>query len=384
MHKVVVIGAGKIGSAIVKLLHRSGRYQLKVIEQNSLFLKDLPSAHSSNLSAAHSAAHHAPAIEKVELDVANHHALVQHLQGWEAVISACSFDVNAAIAHAALMAGVSYFDLTEDVETTLAIRHHAQKAVPGQIFMPQCGLAPGFIGILAADMAAQFDKLDVIKMRVGALPKYPSNKMMYNLTWSTDGLINEYCNPCDAIEAGHAMKLQALEGLEHLSLDGIEYEAFNTSGGLGTLCETLDGKVRELNYKTVRYKGHQYLMEFLIRELQLGDGSRRALLKHVFETSVPITKQDVVLTFVSVSGWRHGMLEQVTDARKIYHRDIQGEAWSSIQLTTASSACAVVDLFFDQRLPTQGFVRQEDVSLKYFLANEFGKVYAVAEPISGV
>jgi saccharopine dehydrogenase-like NADP-dependent oxidoreductase len=78
------------------------------------------------------------------------------------------------------------------------------------------------------------------------------------------------------------------------------------------------------------------------------------------------------------------MLEQVTDARKIYHRDIHGEAWSSIQLTTASSACAVVDLFFDQRLPLQGFVRQEDVSLQHFLANEFGKVYAVAEPISGV
>lgn len=369
MRRMVVIGAGKIGSAIIRLLYRSGRYHLKVIEQNSLFLKELPDT---------------PAIEKVQLDVADHVGLVHHLTGWHGVISACSFDVNTAIAKAAIEAGCSYFDLTEDVETTAAIRRLSMRAVAGQILMPQCGLAPGFIGILAANMAAQFEKLDVIKMRVGALPKYPSNKMMYNLTWSTDGLINEYCNPCDAIEAGRAVQLQALEGLEHLSLDGVEYEAFNTSGGLGTLCETLNGKVRELNYKTVRYKGHQYLMEFLIRELQLGEQSRRALLKHVLETSVPMTKQDVVLTFVSVSGWRNGMLEQVTDARKIYHRDLAGEAWSSIQLTTASSACAVVDLFFDGKLPPQGFVRQEDVKLKEFLANEFGKVYAVAEPISGV
>lgn len=369
MRRVVVVGAGKIGSAIVRLLYRSGRYHLKVIEQNELFLNDLPAS---------------PAIEKVQLDVADSQSLRQQLNGWHAVVSACSFDVNALIARAALDTGLSYFDLTEDVETTATIRAFAQHAAVGQVFMPQCGLAPGFIGILAADMAARFEKLDVIKMRVGALPKYPSNKMMYNLTWSTDGLINEYCNPCDAIESGSSVRLQALEGLEHLSLDGVEYEAFNTSGGLGTLCETLDGRVRELNYKTVRYKGHQYLMEFLIRELQLGERSRRALLKHVFETSVPMTKQDVVLTFVSVSGWRHGMLEQVTDARKIYHRDLAGEPWSSIQLTTASSACAVIDLHFDQHLPARGFVRQEDVSLRQFLGNEFGKVYAVAEPISGV
>lgn len=369
MRRVVVVGAGKIGSAIVRLLYRSGRYHLKVIEQNGFFLKELPDS---------------PAIEKVQLDVADYPALVHHLAGWHAVISACSFDVNASIASAALDAGASYFDLTEDVETTATIRRLAMRAIAGQIFMPQCGLAPGFIGILAASMAAHFDKIDVIKMRVGALPKYPSNKMMYNLTWSTDGLINEYCNPCDAIESGQHVKLQALEGLEHLSLDGVEYEAFNTSGGLGTLCETLAGRVRELNYKTVRYKGHQFLMDFLIRELQLGERSRRALLKHVFETSIPMTRQDVVLTFVSVSGWRHGMLEQITDARKIYHRDLAGEAWSSIQLTTACSACAVVDLFFEQVLPATGFVRQEDVSLKAFLANEFGKVYAVAEPISGV
>lgn len=369
MRKVVILGAGKIGSAIVRLLYRSGRYQLKIVEQNPLFLRDLPDT---------------PTLEKVQCNISSHDDLVPHLKGFHAVISACSFDINASIANAALTAGVSYFDLTEDVETTATIRGYAQYAVPGQIFMPQCGLAPGFISILAADMAARFDALDVIKMRVGALPKYPSNKMMYNLTWSTDGLINEYCNDCDAIESGRILKLQALEGLEHLSLDGVEYEAFNTSGGLGTLCETFAGRVRELNYKTVRYKGHQYLMEFLIRELQLGERSRRSLLKHVFETSVPMTKQDVVLTFVSVSGWRQGMLEQLTDARKIYHRDIAGEVWSSIQLTTASSACAVVDLFFDGRLPAQGFVRQEDVSLSQFLANDFGKIYAVAEPINGV
>ena len=79
---------------------------------------------------------------------------------------------------------------------------------------------------------------------LGALPQFPTGALKYNLTWSTDGLINEYCNSCDAIHEGRRIDVLPLEGFEHFSLDGVRYEAFNTSGGLGTLCESLDGKVR--------------------------------------------------------------------------------------------------------------------------------------------
>lgn len=364
--RVVVIGCGKIGSAIIKLLHGSGRYQLKVIEQHTPLLDAIA---------------HLPDVVTESFAVQDEARLRSALTGWGAVVSACSYDVNPLIARACGAAGCSYFDLTEDVETTRSIRAVAEKARDGQIFMPQCGLAPGFIGILAWDLTRHFDKLDAVKMRVGALPKYPTNRMMYNLTWSTDGLINEYCNLCEAIQDHRRIDLVALEGLEQISLDGVVYEAFNTSGGLGTLCETLQGLVRELNYKTVRYRGHQYLMQFLIRELLMGDLHKRPMLKSILEEAVPMTRQDVVLTFASVSGWRNGQFEQLTDARKIYHRTIDGESWSSIQLTTASSLCAVVDLHFAGKLPKRGFVRQEDVELEEFLATEFGEVYKTAEPI---
>ncbi|MFX9180922.1 saccharopine dehydrogenase C-terminal domain-containing protein, partial [Acinetobacter baumannii] len=95
----------------------------------------------------------------------------------------------------------------------------------------------------------------------GALPLYPTNGLKYNLTWSTDGLINEYCNPCEAIVDGQMREVLPLEGLEHFSLDGLDYEAFNTSGGLGTLCETLEGRVDSLDYKTVRYPGHREIVK---------------------------------------------------------------------------------------------------------------------------
>jgi saccharopine dehydrogenase-like NADP-dependent oxidoreductase len=153
-------------------------------------------------------------------------------------------------------------------------------------------------------------------MRVGALPTFPNNALKYNLTWSTDGLINEYCNPCEAIVDGQLRETAALEEIEHFSLDGIDYEAFNTSGGLGTLCESLEGKVQNLNYKTVRYPGHRDIVKMLIRDLELGKIERRPILKDVLETSIPMTKQDVVLVFVSVVGMRAGRLEQESYAKK--------------------------------------------------------------------
>jgi saccharopine dehydrogenase-like NADP-dependent oxidoreductase len=210
-------------------------------------------------------------------------------------------------------------------------------------------------------------------MRVGALPQYPTNGLNYNLTWSTDGLINEYCNPCDAIVGGSRREVLALEGLEHFSIDGVRYEAFNTSGGLGTLCDTLDGKVQSLDYKTVRYLGHRDLSSFLIHGLRLGE--RRELLKDILERAVPVTFQDVVVVFCTTSGYQKGQFVQVSDARKVYNQTIDGENWSAIQITTAAGVCAMIDLHANGRLRKRGFLRQEEVDLETFLANRFGRLY---------
>jgi Saccharopine dehydrogenase C-terminal domain len=120
-----------------------------------------------------------------------------------------------------------------------------------------------------------------LKMRVGALPQYPSNALNYNLTWSTDGVINEYCEPCEAIVNGELREVPPLEAREEFALDGVTYEAFNTSGGLGSLCETLKGKVDNLNYKTIRYPGHAAIMKALLQDLRLRE--RRYILKDILE-----------------------------------------------------------------------------------------------------
>ena len=363
MYRVLLLGAGKIGSAIAQFLSSTGDYDVLVGDSDESSLRRLED--SADVRTLH-------------LSAADPAALRNALTGRQAVVSALSFALNPGVAQAALEAGASYFDLTEDRETSTAIRRIAEQTAPEQIFMPQCGLAPGFVSIAAHHLTQQFERLDDVQMRVGALPQFPTNEMKYNLTWSTDGLINEYGNPCEAVHDGRLLEVLPLEGLEHFSLDGIDYEAFNTSGGVGTLAETLAGKVRSLDYKTIRYRGHRDLIAFLMNELRLND--RRALLKDVLENAVPITLQDVVLIFCTVTGWKDGQLIQVTDARKIYHGVCFGEQWSAIQITTAGALCAVLDLYATGRLPQSGFVRQEQVNFDEFLANRFGKCYACTAP----
>ena len=358
MTNVLLLGAGTIGRMIATLLLQSGDYVVRIADSDAETLRRL---------------HARFGVETVVLDAANEAELMSAMTGVTAVISALTFSLNTTVARVALAAGVSYFDLTEDVATTAAVRELAANARIGQIFMPQCGLAPGFVGIAANHLAKKFEKLDSLLLRVGALPEFPTNSLKYNLTWSTDGLINEYCNPCDVIHQGKRQDCWPLEGLEHLSIDGVEYEAFSTSGGLGTLCETFDGHLREMNYKTVRYIGHRDRMLFLLDELRLRE--RRELLKEILENALPRTLQDVVVVFCTATGQRDGQMVQLWDARKVYHQTHGDEVWSAIQITTAASICAVLDLHVNGQLPNTGFVRQEQVDFDSFLANRFGKHY---------
>ncbi|MBI1210395.1 MAG: NAD(P)H-binding protein [Alphaproteobacteria bacterium] len=354
--KLILLGGGKIGHAIASLLSATGEYQVTVADRDAESLARLPEKN----------------VRKLVLDVSDASALRGAIKGHEIVASAMPFHLTPVVASAAKDCGAHYFDLTEDVESTRTVKQLAKGA--DTAFIPQCGLAPGFISIVAQDVAKRFDSLRDVNMRVGALPVYPTNALKYNLTWSTDGLINEYCNPCEAIVDGKLREVPALEEMEHFSLDGIDYEAFNTSGGLGTLAETLEGRIENLNYKTVRYPGHRDIIKTLVRDLRLG--LRRDILKDVLETAIPITYQDVVLVFVTVSGQRHGKLTQESYAKKIYAQEINGELMSAIQITTASGICAMIDMLVAGQLPKKGFVRQEQADLKVFLANRFGKYYA--------
>jgi saccharopine dehydrogenase-like NADP-dependent oxidoreductase len=359
MKRVAIVGAGKIGGVIADLLAGSGDYEVEVFDASADNLERLVTRRP---------------VARRRMDVRSE-AFPEALKGAFAVLNAAPYHATTAVARAARKAGVHYLDLTEDVASTREVKALAEGAPCA--FIPQCGLAPGFISIVAHDLAAQFDTLEDVRLRVGALPQFPSNTLNYNITWSTDGVINEYCEPCEAIVDGRLRETQALEEREEFSLDGVTYEAFNTSGGLGTLCETLAGRVRNLNYRTIRYPGHAAIMKTLLHDLGLRD--RRELLKEILENAVPSTLQDVVVIFVTVSGRRHDALVQVSYANKVYAAPVEGVMRSGIQITTASAICAVLDMLAAGDLPQSGFVRQEQISLAAFLANRFGRNYAAPD-----
>jgi saccharopine dehydrogenase-like NADP-dependent oxidoreductase len=362
MHRVLILGAGKIGALISGLLSESGAYKV--------FLADFhgPTAHA--VVRAHGSAH----LTALALDASDKVSLEEHLAAHpvDAVISSLPYYCNVGVAEAARAAGAHYFDLTEDVEVTRAVVRIAEGA--RQAFVPQCGLAPGFISIAASELMSHFEKLRAVKLRVGALPQHPNNVLKYSLTWSTEGLINEYGNPCQAIADGRLLEVAPLEGLEEIEIDGTLYEAFNTSGGLGSLADSHGASCETMNYKTIRYPGHCAQMQFLMNDLKLNHD--RKTLKHVLENAVPQTLQDVVIVYAAVTGTQDGELREENYVNKVYPQVIAGRLWSAIQVTTAAGITSVVDLVLQHPDQYHGFVPQEKFRMPEILGNRFGRFYA--------
>ena len=366
MHRVLVLGAGKIGSLIAGLLEESGDY--------AVTLADARPGNAAEVAAAHQTISGGGGIQALDLDATRLADLEAALRSHriDAVVSSLPFYCNEGVARAARNTGAHYFDLTEDVRSATAVFDIAADAPTA--FAPQCGLAPGFISIAAAELIRHFQSIRTVKLRVGALPQHPNNVLKYSLTWSTEGLINEYGNLCRSIVNGEAQNVQPLEGLEEIEIDGTLYEAFNTSGGLGSLADSFGSGVESMDYKTMRYPGHCEQMRLLMNGLKLNQD--RGTLKRILENSVPQTLQDVVIVYAAVTGLQEGELREENYVNKVYPQVIGGRLWSAIQITTAGGICAVLDLVLRHPDRYKGFVRQEQFPLNDVLANRFGRYYS--------
>ncbi len=362
MQDILVLGAGKIGALISGLLAESGSYGVQLVDARAGAAADVAGAHGLDTIAA------------FDFDASDQATLTKHVREHKptAIVSGLPYYCNVPVAEVARAEGLHYFDLTEDVAVTDAVRSIADGAK--QVFASQCGLAPGFISIAANELIQHFDTLKSVKLRVGALPQHPNNVLKYSLTWSTDGVINEYGNLCKAIVDGDEIDVLPLEGLEEIEIDGKLYEAFNTSGGLGSLGETYGDSVKTMNYKTIRYPGHCEQMRLLMNGLKLNHD--RDTLKRILEDSVPQTLQDVVIIYAAVTGYQDGELREENYVNKVYPEVVAGRLWSAIQITTAAGICSVIDLVLCDPGSYQGFVAQEQFRLKDVLSNRFGEYYA--------
>ena len=349
MKTILVFGMGKVGTLVGILLNK--RFAVTGFDKN------IPTESTG--------------FDCIQGDIQDQSLLGKTIPKFDAVVSCMPYNLNLSIARIAHAHGIHYFDLTEDVPTTEAIMQMSLTAKA--VMAPQCGLAPGLIGIIGANLAHRFTKLRDIELRVGALPRYPNGLLAYSFTWSPAGVINEYINDAEVIHNGTRKMVPSLDGIESINIEGRDYEAFSTSGGLGTMCQTYAGKVDTLNYKTIRYPGHAQLMRFLLYELILKD--KRELVESILTEAKPPVEDDVVLVYAVVEGWKGNALAREEYYRSFHPIDINGKKWRAISWTTAASIAAVVEMVADQKLPQQGFLKQEEIDFSTFLETQNGQLF---------
>jgi saccharopine dehydrogenase (NAD+, L-lysine-forming) len=348
--KITVLGLGKVGHLAAELLASAG-FEVTGVDSRSV---------------------QAPFPTR-QADLTDMQALRDLFAGQEAVLSCLPYHLNKAVATVAHSLGMHYFDLTEDVPTTRHIRELA-KTSKG-VMAPQCGLAPGFVGIVAADLAAQFEQVRSIKLRVGALPQNPTGLLGYAFNWSPEGVVNEYLNDCEVIEEGVLKTVSAMEWTEMIYIDGMQLEAFTTSGGLGTMCETYAGKIANLDYKTMRYPGHVALMNFFFHELLMREN--RAEAGRILTNAKPPVDEDVVYVHVAAEGQTDQGLRRHEFVRAYYPLEIAGKSRTAIAWTTSASVVAVIEMVRDGGLPATGFLKQEDIPLAPYLQTQTGRYYSI-------
>lgn len=348
--KIAVIGLGKVGRLAATLLHEGG-FEVTGVDAQSP-VGGVPFKTRTG-------------------DIADPAFVGELLGGVEAVLSCLPYHLNIALARAAHAAGIHYFDLTEDVPTTNFIIDLSKTA--RGLMAPQCGLAPGFVGIVGASLADGFDRCRSIRMRVGALPQNPTGLLGYAFNWSPEGVVNEYLNDCEVIEGGIRKLVSPMEWLETIYVEGVKLEAFTTSGGLGTMCDTLLGKVENLDYKTMRYPGHMDLMNFFFHELLMRD--KRKLAGEILTEAKPPVEDDVVYVHVAAEGTGNGRLHRKEFVRAYYPIEISGERRTAIAWTTSASVVAVIEMVRDGLLPSTGFLHQEHIPLDMFLSTPTGSLF---------
>jgi lysine 6-dehydrogenase len=357
--KILVLGAGRMGMAATHDLARSRGV-------DGVTVADVD---ESRVRAVAAAVGEGRVVGR-QLDAGDRTSVVNLMRGHDAVISCVTYKWNLSLAEAAIEAGANFCDLGGNnavVDAELALDTKARER--GIRIIPDCGLAPGMVAVLVAHGARRFERLDEVHIRVGGLPQHPKPPLDYQMVFSVEGLINEYVEKARVIRGGKIVEVESMTELE--SLDFPEpfgtLEAFQTSGGTSTLPDTFQGRVRELDYKTIRYRGH---CEKFRTMLDLGLGSSeplavdrlvlppRRLFAELLVRNLPHDEPDVVLVRVEFAGSGIG---NGGDRLRFDIIDYQDEATglSAMMRTTAFPASIVAQMMARGDVEAVGAIPQE-------------------------
>ncbi|HXF42611.1 MAG TPA: saccharopine dehydrogenase C-terminal domain-containing protein [Pyrinomonadaceae bacterium] len=373
--KILVFGAGRMGfGAAFDLLVNSPSVEKVILADSDPAVLERTFARLNSLIGPEAKNR----IERVQLDASDQNEVVRWFAEVDAVISCVNYWFNAGLARAAIIAGCNFCDLGGNntiVDEELSLDKQALEA--GINIIPDCGLAPGMVSILAVSAASEFDGLESIKIRVGGLPQDPKPPLDYQLTFAVEGLINEYIEPARIIRDGKILQVESMTEIEEVHFEGFEpLEAFQTSGGTSTLINTFAGKLHSLDYKTIRYRGHCEKFKTMI---DLGlcssnpislDGNQikpRKFFASLLERNLPADEPDVVLVRVEARGNRDGKTGQ--SRLDIVDRFDTETGLSAMMRTTAFPASIIAQQMAQGKTKRRGAVPQElAISVDEFLS----------------
>ena len=331
----LLLGAGLQGTAIAfDLLHHApGTAKLVIVDAD----QDRLTALTDRLDDRR--------VSPVCADVRDATALAPLMDTADVAISAVNYWFNATLAALAVEGRSHFLDLGGNNDIVAQeFELNDQATAQGVTVIPDCGLAPGLAGILGYWLVDGLDRAESLKLRVGGLPADPVPPMNYKVVFSVQGLINEYIEPAVVIRDGRLHTVPSLSELETLVFPEPfgELEAFQTSGGTSTLPKTLAGRVPNLDYKTIRYKGHcaQFrllaelgLCESVPRQFRDGKVAPREVLASLLQEKLDLPGQDVVLLLAEAEGWAADGTAVRKTVRIIDHHDGTNDISAMMRMT---------------------------------------------------
>ena len=355
--KILVLGSGQMGKgAAYDLVRNDNVEQVIVADINESMAKNLAKEMGPKAVA-----------EKV--DARDKSQLTNVFGKVDSVVSAVSYTVNLLHTQVAIETGTHMCDLGGNlnvVKEQLALHDKAKDA--GITVVPDIGVAPGMVSVLARAGIDSLNSAEEVKIRVGGLQQEPRPPLNYALIFSVEGLINEYVEPCMVLRNGKITYEDPLIGFEQVEFPEPfgTLEAFNTSGGTSTLPLTYEGKIPSLDYKTLRYPGHGHKMWCLMKlglmdsEEQEFNGVKiapRRVLERLLERNLPASGKDATLVRVSVSGWKGTESRQITYEMIDYFDDASG--LTSMMRTTAFPATVTATMMADGTITERGVLPPE-------------------------
>ena len=303
-----------------------------------------------------------------QVDASNYAEVAELMRGHDSVISCVNYWYNEALSRAAIETGANFCDLGGNnyvVDEQLALDADAKAA--GINIIPDCGLAPGMVSILAMHGAAKFDEIEEIHIRVGGLPQDPQPPLNYQLVFSVEGLINEYIEVARVIREGKITEIESMTELEGLSFEGFPpLEAFQTSGGTSTLPDTFLGRIRELDYKTIRYAGHCEKFKTMI-DLGLCSSDEimvdfqkvtpRKVFGELLQKHLPADGPDYVLVRLDFAGKKDGAASSLR--YDIVDKQDETTGLSAMMRTTAFPASIIAQMMAKGDVLERGATPQE-------------------------